>query len=58
VVSATDSQGHEARIYFDEGRPIKEAKDHNEEFKNIFLERLRTSKCFATDGSKWRTNHS
>jgi hypothetical protein len=33
-------------------RQIKEAKDHNEEFKKIFQERMRTSKYFATDGSK------
>jgi hypothetical protein len=43
-----------ARIYFDEGRKIKEAKDHNEEFKKIFKERMRISKCFATDGSKMK----
>jgi hypothetical protein len=32
-------------------KPIKEAKDHNEEFKKIFQERLRTRKYFATDSS-------
>jgi hypothetical protein len=36
----------------DEGRQIKEAENHNEEFKKIFQERMRTSKCFTTDGSK------
>jgi hypothetical protein len=34
------------------GRQIKEAKDHNEELKKVFREKRRTSKCFATDGSK------
>jgi hypothetical protein len=43
---------YEARVYFDEGRQLKEAKDHNEEFKKIFQERTITSKCFTTDGSK------
>jgi hypothetical protein len=31
---------------------MKEAEDPNEEVKKIFQERMRTSKCFATDGSK------
>jgi hypothetical protein len=43
---------YKARVSFDEGRQIKEAEDHNEEFKKIFEERMRISKCFATDGSK------
>jgi hypothetical protein len=43
---------YEARVSFDEGRQRKEAEDHNEDFKKIFQERMRTSKCFATDGSK------
>jgi hypothetical protein len=30
----------------------KEAEDHNEKFKKVFQEKMRTSKCFATDGSK------
>jgi hypothetical protein len=47
-----ESLFYEARSYFDEERQIKEAKDLNEEFKKIFQERMRTSKCFATDGSK------
>jgi hypothetical protein len=42
---------YEARVVFYEGRQIKETKDHNEELKTIFQERMRTSKCFATDGS-------
>jgi hypothetical protein len=33
-----ESLFYEARV--DEGRQIKEAKDHNEEFKKIFLERI------------------
>jgi hypothetical protein len=37
---------------FDVGRKIKVAKDHNEELKKIFQERMRTSKCFPTDGSQ------
>jgi hypothetical protein len=47
-----ESLFYEIRISFDEGKQIKEEKDHNEELKNIFQERMRTSKCFATDGSK------
>jgi hypothetical protein len=43
---------YEARVSFDEGRQIKEAEDHNEEFKMIFQEKTRTNKCFGTDGSK------
>jgi hypothetical protein len=39
-------------VPFEEGRQRKETKDHNEKFKVIFQERMRTSKCFATDGSK------
>jgi hypothetical protein len=46
-----------ARVSFDEGRQIKEAEDHNEELKKILLEKIRKSKYFATDCSKWRTNH-
>jgi hypothetical protein len=30
----------------------KEAKTHNEKFKKIFQDRMRTSKYFDTDGSK------
>jgi hypothetical protein len=41
---------YEARLSFDERRQIKEAEDHNEEFIKIFLEKIRTSKYFATDG--------
>jgi hypothetical protein len=40
-------------VSFDEGRKIKEADDHNEE-----LTKMRTSECFAVDGSKWKTDHS
>jgi hypothetical protein len=47
-----ESLYYEARVSFDEGRQIKEAKDHNEEFKKIFQERMRTNKLFATDSSK------
>jgi hypothetical protein len=43
---------YEARVSFDEGRQIKEAENHNGEFKKIFLEKMRTSKCFATNDSK------
>jgi hypothetical protein len=42
-----ESLFYEARASFDEGRQIKEAKDHNEEFKQIFQERMRTSKCLC-----------
>jgi hypothetical protein len=42
---------YESRVSFNKGRQIKEA-DHNQEFKKILLEKMRTSKCFATDGSK------
>jgi hypothetical protein len=45
---------YEARISFDEGRQIKEAEDQNEEFKKVFLEKIRTTKYFATDGSKMK----
>jgi hypothetical protein len=40
-----------ARVSFYEGRQIKETEDHNEELRNV-NEKMRTSKCFATDGSK------
>jgi hypothetical protein len=43
---------YKARVSFNEGGQRKEAEDHNEEFKKIFQERMRTSKYFATDGSK------
>jgi hypothetical protein len=49
---------HEVRISFDEGRQIKGAEDHNKEFKKIFHEKMRTSKYFTTDSSKWITTHS
>jgi hypothetical protein len=51
-----ESLFYEARVSLDEGRQIKEAKDHNEEFNTIFQERM-ISKCFTMDGSKMRTNH-
>jgi ribonuclease HI len=41
---------------FNEGRQIKEAEDHNEEFKKIFQERMKTSKCCTTDSSKMEEN--
>jgi hypothetical protein len=47
-----ESLFYETRAPFDEGRLIKKTKNHNEEFEMIFQERMRTSKCFATDGSK------
>ncbi|PNF30200.1 hypothetical protein B7P43_G08428 [Cryptotermes secundus] len=47
-----ESLFYEARVSFDEGRQIKETEDHNKEFYKIFQERIRTSKSFATDGSK------
>ena len=47
-----ESLFYEARVSFDEGRQIKQAEDHNKEFYKIFQERIRTSKSFATDGSK------
>jgi hypothetical protein len=47
-----ESMFYEARVFFGEGRQIKKAEDHNEELKKIFLEKIKTSKCFATDGSK------
>jgi hypothetical protein len=51
-----ESLFYKARVSFDEGRQINEAKDHNEEFKKIFQERMKTSKCFAMDGSKLEDN--
>jgi hypothetical protein len=47
-----ESMFYEARVSFEEGRQIKEAENHNVEFKKILLEKMRTSKYFATDGSK------
>jgi hypothetical protein len=55
---AYESLFSEARVSFDEGRQIKETEDHNKEFKKIFYEKMRTIKCFTTDGSKMETNHS
>jgi hypothetical protein len=45
---------YKAIVSFDEGRQIKEAKDHKE-YKKIFQERMRTSKCFAMNGTKMKT---
>jgi ribonuclease HI len=39
-------------VSFDEGGQIKGAEDHDKEFKKIFKEKMKTSKCFTTDGSK------
>jgi hypothetical protein len=42
-----ESLFYEARVSFDEGRQIKKAEDHDEEFQKILHEKMR-----ATDGSK------
>jgi hypothetical protein len=47
-----ESLFYDARVSFDEGKEIKIAEDHNEEFRNISLKKIGTSKYFATDGSK------
>jgi hypothetical protein len=52
-----ESLFYDTRLSFVEERQIKEAEDHKEELKEIVHERMRTSKCFATDGSKIE-NHS
>jgi hypothetical protein len=49
-----ESLFYEVRVSFDEGRQIKEPREHNEEFKKIFQEKKSTSKCFAKDGSKMK----
>jgi hypothetical protein len=46
-----ESLFYETRISFDEGRQIKVAEDHREELKESFQEKMRASKCFATDSS-------
>jgi hypothetical protein len=40
------AQLYEARVSFDERRQIKEAEDHNEEFKKIFLENNENQQMF------------
>jgi hypothetical protein len=47
-----------ARVAFDEGRQIQVAEDHNEEFKYIFQERIRTSNISPRTAQKVRENHS
>jgi hypothetical protein len=53
-----ESLFYEARLSSYEGRQVKEAKDHKEEFKKIFQERMRTRKYFAMDDSKMEEKHS
>jgi hypothetical protein len=44
-----ESLFYKARVSFVEGRQIKEAEDHEEQFKKISQKRIRTSKYFAKD---------